>query len=216
VTLRFYYHPLSSFCQKVLVALYENDVKFEPVLLRFGDETAAAELRKLWPIARIPVLHDVARGQIVPESSIQIEYLAQHYPGKTALVPADPDRAREVRFLDRFFDLYVDVPMQRVVGDRLRPAGQRDPLGVEQARALLRTAYDVLERELHGKTWAAGDAFTMADCAAAPALYFANRVEPYQKSHPAVAAYWQRLLARPSYARAFRESEPHLGNFPLE
>src|SRR5262249_50124320 len=134
MTLKLYFHPLSSFCQKALTALYENGTPFEPVIVDFFDGSSAAAFKKIWPIAKIPVLRDEARDRTVPESSIIIEYLAQHYPGTTRLVPGDAELARQVRFRDRFYDLYVNVPMQKVVTDRLRPAGKNDPHGGEDAK----------------------------------------------------------------------------------
>lgn len=135
MSLKLYFHPLSSFCQKVLVALYENDTPFEPHIVDLGNETEAAEFKKLWPIGKFPVLRDEARDWTMPESTIIIEYLDQHYPGSTKLVPNDPDLARQTRMRDRFYDLYVQGPMQKIVGDRLRPAGKNDPYGVAQARS---------------------------------------------------------------------------------
>ncbi|MCC2663204.1 MAG: glutathione S-transferase [Geminicoccaceae bacterium] len=214
MSLKFYFHPLASFCQKVLVALYENGTPFEPHLVVLGDEAASAEFRKLWPLGKLPVLRDAARECTVPESSIIIEYLAQHYPGRSQLVPADPDLARETRLRDRFYDLYVQEPMQKVVADRLRPAGAKDPFGVEQARAQLRTAYGMIEQDMARRTWAMGDDFSMADCAAAPALFYANLVEPFETTHGHAARYLGRLMARPSFARAVEEAQPYFALFP--
>jgi glutathione S-transferase len=214
MSLRLYSHPLSSFCQKVLIALYENDTAFDPHFVDFGDETSSAELRKLWPAGKIPVLRDDARDRTVPESSIIIEYLAQHYPGRTPLVPADPDLARQTRLRDRFYDLHVNVPMQKIVTDRLRLSGQHDPYGVEQATGLLETAYGMIETDMGGKTWAMGDAFTMADCAAGPAMYYANLVAPIGERWPHAAAYLGRLVRRPSFARAIEEAAPYRALFP--
>src|SRR5262249_35283025 len=143
-----------------------------------------------------PVLRDDTRDRTIPESTIIIEYLAQHYPGKTPLLPTDPDLARLTRMRDRFYDLYVEVPMQKIVGDRLRPEGNHDPYGVEQARATLRTAYELIEEDMATKTWAIGESFSMADCAAAPALYYANLVVPFG-AHRNAAAYFGRLMERP-------------------
>jgi glutathione S-transferase len=143
-----------------------------------------------------------------------IEYLARHYPGKRALVPADSDRAWEMRLRDRFYDLYVAVPMQKIVTDRIRPAGRGDPHGVEEARALLETAYGVIDRDMAAKTWAIGDEFSMADCAAAPALYYANLVLPFGDAHGIVAAYLGRLMERPSFARVVEEAKPYRALFP--
>src|SRR5258706_15359382 len=145
MALTLYFHPLSSFCQKALVALYENDTAFEPHIVDLGDETAREAFLKIWPIGKFPVLRDDANDRTIPESSIIIEYLAQHYPGRTALVPADADLARQTRLRDRFYDLYVHEPMQRIVGDRLRPAGKTDPHGVEAAKAQLQMSYGMID-----------------------------------------------------------------------
>jgi glutathione S-transferase len=214
MSLRLYYHPLSSFCQKVLIALYENDTPFEPHLVDLRDETSRAEFLKVWPIGKFPVLRDEAADRTIPESSIIIEYVAQHHPGKTPLVPADADLARQTRLRDRFFDLYVQVPMQKIVGDRLRPAGSNDPHGVAQAKAQLETALGMVDRDMAAKTWAMGDAFGMADCAAAPALYYANLVMPFRDTHRRVAAYLNRLMKRPAIARVDKEAEPYRALFP--
>jgi glutathione S-transferase len=178
MSLKLYFHPLSSFCQKVLVAFYENDTPFEPRIVDLLDEASRAEFKKIWPIGKFPVLRDEAEDRTIPESSIIIEYLAQHYPGKTQFVPSDADLARQTRLHDRFYDLYVNVPMQKIVTDRLRPAGKNDPHGVEEATILLQTACGMIDQEMERKTWAMGDAFGMADCAAAPALFYANEVMP--------------------------------------
>lgn len=216
MSLTLHFHPLSSFCQKVLVALYENDTPFRPHLVDLSNEAERTAFGKLWPIGKFPVLRDDARDQTIPESTIIIEYLTQHYPGRAPLVPADADRARETRLLDRFFDLYVDLPMQTIVGDRRRPAGAKDPFGVEEARQRLRTAYGMIEKDMATRPWAIGDAFSMADCAAAPALYYANLVEPFGDGHNNVARYFDRLMARPSFARAVKEADPYRHLFPKE
>jgi glutathione S-transferase len=214
MSLKLYFHPLSSFCQKALIALYENDTPFEPHLVDLSDEASSAAFKRIWPIGKFPVLRDDAKAETVPESTIIIEYLAQHYPGRTQFIPSDPDCARETRMRDRFYDLYVHLPMQKVVGDRLRPAGQHDPHGVEQAKTQMRTAYGMIDEEMATKTWAMGDAFSMADCAAAPALYYANLVLPFGDTHRNVAAYFDRLMQRPSFARAVEEAEPYRAFFP--
>ena len=207
-------HPLSSFCQKVLIALYENGTPFEAKVLNFTDAAAAAEYRKLWPVGKIPLLQDTARGQTIPETSIIIEYLDRYYPGPTRLIPAAPDAAREVRLRDRIFDLYVNVPMQKVVTDRLRPAEKHDAFGVEEARGKLATACAMLDRDLKGRTWAAGESFSLADCAAAPPLFFVNLLQPFGDRYPTLSAYVARLRARPSIARALKEAEPFLAMMP--
>ena len=214
MSLKLYMHPLASFCQKALIALYENDTPFEPHFVDLGDEASSAAFKALWPIGKMPVLRDETRDRTVAESSIIIEYLDQHYPGANRLIPSDPDAALQARFGDRFYDLYVHEPMQKIVTDRLRPGGKNDPHGVEQARALMQTAYGMIEQEMETRTWAAGDAFTLADCAAAPALFYANKVAPFGETHPRVAAYFDRLMQRPSYARTVREAEPYLKFFP--
>ena len=158
----------------------------------------------------------IRRGdRAIPESSIIIEYLQQHYPGGTALIPAEPAAALHTRLADRFYDLYVHDPMQRIVGDKLRPADKRDPYGVETAKAMLRTSYGIVDSEmaLHARTWAIGEAFTLADCAAAPPLFFANKLVPFAE-HKHLAAYFDRLSKRPSVARTFSEAEPFLKFFP--
>jgi glutathione S-transferase len=214
MSLTLYFHPLSSFCQKVLIALYENDTPFTPQIVNLFDEADAAAFRKLWPIGKFPLLRDDATRRTVPESSIIIEYLTQHYPGETRLVPADADVASQMRLRDRFYDLYVNVPMQKIVTDRLRPAGTNDPHGVEQAKTLLRAAFGVIESEIAGKTWAMGEAFTMADCAAAPALFYANLALPFGETHKNAAAYLGRLMERTSYARVVKEAQPYLALMP--
>jgi glutathione S-transferase len=217
MSLTLYFHPLSSFCQKALVALYENDTPFTPRIVDLGNAASSAEMKTLWPLGKFPVLRDDALGRTVPEGSIIIEHLAQHYPGKTPLVPADPDLAIATRLRDRFYDLYVNTPIGKIVTDRLRPADRKDPHGVEEAKKLLRTACDMVERDTAGmgpKTWAMGDVFTMADCAAAPALFYANLLMPLRDSHKSVAAYLDRLMQRPSFGRAVREAQPYLAMMP--
>ena len=214
MTLKLYFHPLSSFCQKALIAFYENDTSFEPVVVDLFNEASAAAFKKIWPIGKFPVLRDEARDRTVPESSIIIEYLAQHYPGKSQLVPADAELARQTRLRDRFFDLYMNVPMQKVVTDKLRPAGKNDPYGVEEAKRLLQTSLGMLDQDMATKTWAMGDAFTMADCAAAPPLFYANMVMPFGTTHKNVAGYLDRLMKRPSFARAVEEAQPYLKLMP--
>jgi glutathione S-transferase len=214
MSLTLYYHPLSSFCMKALIALYETGVPFQAQTVNLMDAAERADLVALWPIGKFPVLRDDARGLTLPESSIIIEYLARHYPGETQLIPADPDEARDMRLLDRLFDLYVHIPMQKVVADRLRPEGKHDPFGVEQAKATMRDALGIVEADIAGKEWAMGDAFTMADCAAAPPLFYAEKVMPFRQTHPRTAAYLGRLMARPSFARALAEAEPYFKMFP--
>jgi glutathione S-transferase len=214
MSLKLYYHPLASFCWKALIALYENDTPFEPILVDLGDEASRAAFLKVWPIGKFPVLRDEARDRTIPESGIIIEYLAQYYPAKTALVPADPDLARQTRFKERFYDLYVHEPMQKIVGDRIRPADKKDPFGVDEARARLATAYGMIERDMAARTWAMGEAFSMADCAASPALFYANEVQPFGQEHAHVERYLRRLEQRPAFARVLEEAQPYFKLFP--
>ena len=214
MSLELHFHPLSSFSQKVVIAFYENDTPFTPRLVEFGNEASRAALLALWPVGKIPVLRDLARDRTIPETSIIIEYLAQHYPGRTKLVPADADLARQTRLRDRFFDLYVNLPMQKSVGDTFRPAGKNDPQGVEEAKAQLAIAYGMIDADMATNQWAMGDPFTMADCAAAPALAYANHVVPFGGARKSLAAYFDRLTERPSFARAVAEARPYLANFP--
>jgi glutathione S-transferase len=214
MALTLHYHPLSSFCQKVLIALYENETPFTPHFVDLAAPDSRAEFLKLWPIGKFPVLQDTDGDRTIPESTTIIEYLAQHYPGRTQLVPTDPDRARQTRLRDRFYDLHVHLLMQKIVGDRLRPADRRDPYGVDDARRRITVALDMINHEMADRTWAMGEDFTMADCAAAPALYYANLVQPFGDTHKDAWRYFERLSARPSFARAVEEAEPYRKMFP--
>jgi glutathione S-transferase len=212
MSLTLYFHPLSSFCHKVLIALYETGTPFTPRSVDLFAE--AAEYRKIWPIGKIPVLRDEAKDRTIPETSIIIEYLAQHYPGKTQLFPSDRELCRQMRLRDRFYDLYVNVPMQKIVTDRLRPDGKNDPYGVEEARELLKTSLGMIDQDMASNCWAMGDDFTMADCAAAPALFYADMVARFRDTHKNAAAYLDRLKERPSYARVLKEAEPYFAMVP--
>jgi glutathione S-transferase len=216
MSLKLYFHPLASFCHKALIAFYENGIPFQPVIVDLGDATSSAAFRAIWPMAKMPVLRDDARDRTVAESTIIIEYLDAYYPGATRFLPADADRAWQTRMWDRFYDHYVQEPMQKIVTDRLRPVGQNDVYGVEQAKALLTEAYAVIEQKIEPDRWMMGDSFTLADCAAAPALFYANTVAPFGRAHRKLAAYLGRLMARPSYARVLEEAEPYFELFPLE
>jgi glutathione S-transferase len=214
MALEYYYHPLSSYCWKALIALYELGADFKPVNVDLGDAAARAEYLQLSPLGKIPALRDTARGVGLYETTIMIDYLDQHYRGASALIPTDRDQARDVRFWDRFFDLYVHAAFSPIVADRLRPEGKGDAFGVARARAQLREAYDVLERDLAGRTWAAGEAFTLADCAAAPALFYGDLIEPIGEARPTLTAYYRRLRERPSIARAIDEAKPFFQYYP--
>ena len=211
--MKLYAHPFSSYCQKVLIALYENDIPFEYRVLAPGDERIAAEHAALWPLERMPVLVD--DGRTVVESSIIIEHLELHHPGPVRLIPEDARAALGVRSMDRIFDNYVSTPMQKIVSDSIRAEGNRDRQGVAEARKLLDTAYRWLDDAMAGREWAAGDSFSLADCAAAPALFYADWAHPIDAALANVAAYRRRLLARPSFARAVDEARPYRPLFPL-
>jgi glutathione S-transferase len=208
---RLYAHPFSSYSQKALVALYENGTPFE--YRNLEEPAAQAELAALWPMRRFPVLVD--GGRVVLEASCVVEYLDVHHPGPVRLVPREPDAALEVRMLDRFFDNYVSTPQQKCVFDALRPQERRDPHGVDEARQMLETAYAWLDRHMQGRTWAAGDGFSLADCGAAPFLFYADWTHPIDPAFGNVHAYRARLLRRPSFARAVDEARPFRGYFPL-
>ena len=214
MTLTLYYHPFAAFCHKVLIALYENDTPFTPVEIDLGDPDHRARLAALWPPTLFPVLEDNANGMVLPESTIIIEYLSAHYPGPFAAIPADPEAALEARLWDRVFDFFVMLPMQTIVFNRLRPADAKDPFGDTKARATLDMAYRMLDERLASRTWAAAEAFSLADCAAAPALFYAEWVHPFRADWPALGAYYDRLEARPSFARVIEEARPYRHFFP--
>ncbi|PJG48712.1 glutathione S-transferase [Sphingobium sp. LB126] len=206
-----YYHPLSSYCWKVLIALYENGTAFVPKMLEAPE--VAEEWLALWPLGKFPVLRDGDR--VVAETSVIVEYLGRHCPGPFRAIPADADVALEVRLMDRLFDNYVMTPVQTCVGDRIRPEGVAgDPHAVEQAKLLLGRAYALLEARMAGRRWAAGEEFTLADCAAAPALFYADRIVPLREDFPGLGAYLDRLEARESFARVLKEKEPWWHLFP--
>lgn len=214
--LTLYLHPLSSFCHKVLTALYEKDIPFTPHIVDFPDAEARARYLNLWPIGKIPLLRDEAADRTLPETTIIIEYLEQRFSNARPLFPRDEDARLQARLWDRFFDLYIHVPMQKIVADRLRPEGEKDARGVAEARATLKTAYDMIERQLAGKQWVLGEDFTIADCAASPALFYSSIVAPFAQTHPNVSAYFERLLARPSFKRVLKEARPYFHLYPFK
>jgi glutathione S-transferase len=204
-------HPFSSYCQKVLIALYENAVPF--TYRHLGDDREAqAELGRLWPLGKFPLLKDGDAAII--EATVIIAYLQVKHPGPIRLIPDTIDAALETRLLDRICDNYVMSPMQKVVGDAMRPADGKDPAGVADALATLEKAYGWINARLAGRQWATGEDFTLADCAAAPSLFYADWVHPISGNYGALRAYRTRLLARPSFARAVDEARPYRGFFP--
>jgi glutathione S-transferase len=214
MALELYYHPLASYCWKALIALYEAELPFERRIVNLGDPAERAAFLELTPLGKFPLLRDTESGRIIVESSIVIEYLALNAPSAGRLLPSAPETALEVRAKDRFFDLYVMEPMAKIVEDRLRPSNERDPRGVAAAHRCLDTAYSLAERFLRTSGWAVGDDFTLADCSAAPALFYANKVHPFTDTSPLCRAYLERLTARPSFARVLREAEPYMSMFP--
>ena len=211
MSLVLYAHPFSSYCQKVLVALYENDTAFE--YRNLEDPAHLQALARLWPMKRFPVLVDGTRTVI--EATSIIEYLHVCHPGPVRLMPIDPLAAVGVRMLDRFFDNYISTPQQKVVFNAIRSEGDRDPYGVTEARQMLERAYAWLDRHMEGKEWATGDAFTLADCGAGPFLFYADWTHAIDPRFTHVHAYRQRLLARPSFKRAVDEARPFRAYFPL-
>ena len=213
MALTLYYHPLSSYCWKVLIALYENGTPFQARTVNLGNPAERAAYAALWPTAKIPLLVDGER--VVPETSIQIEYLDRHHPGPLRLLPEDADARLEVRLWDRVFDLHVMTPMQRFIAQQLRPEAERDAATLSGTADDLGLAYDFIESRLGDRAWAAGEAFSMADCAAAPALFYAAIVRPFSPEHTRLAAYFERLLARPSVWRCIVEARPVFQYYPL-
>lgn len=199
----------------MLIALYEKGTPFEARTVDLGDAEARAGLAALWPLGKVPVLRDEERGATIPETSIIIEYVELHYPGAAPLFPEDPDARLEARLWDRIYDQYVQGPLQKIVIDRIRPEDGRDPAGVAEARAALATAYAMIDQRMAGREWAAGEAFGLADCAAAPALFYAGIVEPFPPGHSNLAAYFERLMARPSVGRVIAEARPYFPMFPF-
>ncbi|WP_338426286.1 glutathione S-transferase family protein [Sphingopyxis kveilinensis] len=211
MTIELFSHPFSSYCQKALIAFYENDIAFTERMLE--EPGVGDELASLWPMKRFPILRE--NGRVVMEATTIIEYLGVHHPGPVKLIPEDPDLAWQVRMLDRVFDNYVMTPQGKFVFDALRPEGSRDPHGVEEARKLLDTSYAWLDEHMRGKTWAVGETFTLADCAAAPSLFYADWTHRIPERYENLIAYRARLLARPSFARAVDEARRFRHYFPL-
>jgi glutathione S-transferase len=211
VSLELFAHPFSSYCQKALIAFYENDIPFDYRMLE--DPGVGEELAALWPMKRFPILRE--DGRVVLEATTIIEYLQIHHPGPVRLVPEDPDLALEARMMDRVFDNYVITPQGKFVFDALRPPEHRDPHGVEEARKMLDTSYAWLDQRMQGRTWAAGETFTLADCAAAPSLFYADWTHKISEQHGHLLAYRARLLQRPSFARAVDEARRFRHYFPL-
>ena len=208
--LTLYYHPLASFCHKVLVALYENEVAFEGRIIDLGAEPDRAELGALWPFCKFPLLRDHERQRTVPESSIIIEYL-DPFSARPPLIPQDLNEALQVRLWDRIFDNYVHEPLQNIVLDHLRGA-KGDTTGL---RATIQTAYSLIDTQVATRPWAAGHSFSMADCAATPALFYAHTLEPFPEQHVHLRAYFEKLMDRPSVQRVLAEAKPYFPMYPF-
>lgn len=216
MSLTLFYHPLASFCWKVQIALYENGTPFGGEIVNLADTTSSARFFELWPVGKMPLLHDKQRDQTVPETTIIIEYLQQHYPGALALLPANEDTRLDARLWDRFYDLYVQTPMQRIVSNQLRAENERDPRTVAEAHSALRLAYDMVERQLTNRTWTVGEEFSIADCAAFPALFYATTLEAFADAHENARAYFERLVQRPSIMRVLEEARPYFQLYPFQ
>lgn len=211
MTVELFAHPFSSYCQKALIAFYENDIPFNYRMME--DPGVGEAFASLWPLKRFPILRD--NGRVVLEATIVIEYLHLHHPGPVKLIPEDTDLALEARMFDRFFDNYVMTPQGKFVLDAMRPAERRDPYGVEEARKMLDASYAWLDQRMQGRTWAVGEIFTLADCAAAPSLFYADWTHRIPEQYENLLAYRARLLQRPSFARAVDEARRFRHYFPL-
>ncbi len=207
--MKLYYSPLSAYSQKALMAFYEKGITFEKEIVDLTSPEGRAAYKKVYPIGKVPYLDLPEKDWAVPESSIIIEYIDRHCPGGTQLIPDDPDLARQVRMRDRFCDFNINEPMQKIFFDGFRPADKRDPIGVAKAKELLDASLSILNEHMGTNTWSLGDTFSMADCAAAPALAYTSKVYPFEQ-HKTVMAYLGRLMERPSFAKVVKEAEPFI------
>jgi len=213
VALTLHYHPLSSHCWKLLIALDELGLGFDARIVNLGDANERAAYAALWPTAKIPLLVDGDR--VVPETAIQLEYLDHHHGGASRLLPAEFDAQLQVRLWERLFDTYVMHPMQRYIAQQLRAEAGRDALEQAETARTLAMAYDMIEQRRGPYAWAASDSFSMADCTAAPALFYATTIQPLTERHPQLQAYLGRLLARPSVVRTLEQARPFFRYYPL-
>jgi glutathione S-transferase len=212
MTLELHYHPLASYCWKTLIALHEVDAPFERHIVDLGNAEQRAAFAALWPTAKMPLLVD--NGRLVPESSVINEYLDRKRPG--ALLSADADGQIEARLWDRLFDIYVMNPMQEIVADSFRPEGAKHPDTVTQSHATLAMAYSMIDTHMAGREWAAGSHFSMAECAAFPALFYAMTLEPFPAKLGNLLAYFERLLERPSIKKTLGEARPYFKYYPYK
>jgi glutathione S-transferase len=212
MSLTLYYHPLASYCHKVLITLYELGTDFERRIIDLADDTERHELEALWPVGKFPLLRDSARGHDIPESTVINEYLDHHHPGPAPLIPRSFDDALEVRLWERFFDGYVMTPMQAIVADRLFNQGT----DTTARRDTLLTAYGMAEKQLgDGREWISRTGFSLADVSAAPSLFYAHTLVAFPTSTPRLAAYFERLVARASVARVLDEARPYFKHYPF-
>jgi glutathione S-transferase len=215
MSLTLFYHPLASFCWKVQIALYENGTEFRGEIVNLADKASSARFFELWPMGKMPLLFDERTDRAIPETSIIIEYLDRHHPGQRPLLPADEDQRLDARLWDRFFDFYVQAPMQRIVANQLRADSERDPRTVDESIEALQLAYRMIEQRMANRTWAAGENFSMADCAAFPALFYATTLQPFTAMHSNASAYFERLLQRTSVTRVLDEARPYFQYYPF-
>lgn len=215
MSLTLYQHPLASFCHKVLIALYENGHAFEKILVDLADPDSTSALLALWPVGKMPVLHDRAADKVIPETSIILEYLDHVHPGPVRLIPHDFDAALEARLWDRFFDLYVSQPLQTIVLDAIRQDGAHDAASVAKARAGLDMAYAMIDSRMQGRAFIAGDGFSIADCSATPALFYAGIIHPFGAGQTALKGYFDRLIDREAAQRVLDEARPYFHMFPF-
>ncbi|MTV38764.1 glutathione S-transferase family protein [Duganella radicis] len=211
MSLTLYYHPLASFCHKVLIALYENGTAFDKRIINLGDQADRAELEAIWPLCKFPVLRDNTHRRDVPETSIIIEYLDRHYPGAQPMIPADWDDALDVRLWDRFFDNYVQEPVTTIVTAHLTG------LSCDQTkeRTKLKTAYKMIEKRMSTRSWMCGESFSLAECAAAPALFYAATLLPFPEEYLHLQGYFERLVSRPSVKQVLEEAKPYFPMYPF-
>ena len=213
MSLQLFAHPFSSYCWKVLIALWENELPFTYRTLGPEHPENGAEWARRWPMRKMPVLLD--GEHLIVETTAIIEHLQLIRGGPVRLIPDPGARAIEVRMMDRIFDNYVMTPMIKLVSDAMRSPEMRDTQGCAEARQTLATIYGWLDERLADRAWAAGEEFSLADCAGAPLLFYADWVHPIPEGLQALRSYRARLLSRPSVARAVEEARPYRQSFPL-
>ncbi len=209
LAMKLYYNPISSYSQKALIAFYEKGIDFEPNIVNLMDPDDLAKYRDVYPMGKIPclVLDD---GHLIPESSIIIEYIDDM--GEPRLIDGDSEQTRKIRFKDRMIDLYLDDSIVTLLFQGMKPEDQRDPERMATAQFRIDTMYSFMEAEFEKHPFASGNKFSMADCAAAPALFYAEQAAPFA-AYKNISAYWERLRQRPSVQRTHEEARPVLEAF---